>query len=79
MKVLFFAQSRLAAGCEESLLPAERPLTTAEFWDRLVAAHPPLAPLRKTARLARHATYLAPDDLLHPEDEVAIIPAVSGG
>ncbi len=79
MKVIFFAQSRQAAGCAGSQLPAEHPLTANEFWDRLIAAYPGLAPLRKTSRLARNETYLDSDALLHPGDEIAVIPAVSGG
>lgn len=79
MKVIFFAQSRAAAGCAEARLELERPIDAAEFWDRLVKAHAGLAPLRKTARLARRETYLAPDDRLQPDDEIAVIPAVSGG
>jgi molybdopterin converting factor subunit 1 len=79
MNVLFFAQSRLAAGCDSAVVKTEAPLTQPEFWARLVADFPGLAPQRKTARLARDEAYLQGDELLQPGDEIAIIPPVSGG
>ncbi len=79
MKVLFFAQSRLAAGCDEWVLKSDRVMTQAEFWARLGQAHPALIPQQKAARLARREIYLQDGELLHPDDEVAVIPPVSGG
>ncbi len=79
MKILFFAQSRLAAGRDEWHLETDRPLSTVELWARLRENFPALAPLEKTARLARHETYLGPGEMLQPQDEIAIIPPVSGG
>ncbi len=79
MKVLFFAQSRRAAGSGEWQLETSGPLTTDEFWSRLIAAFPDLEPMRKSARLARRETYLDCGAVLEPEDEIAVIPPVSGG
>lgn len=79
MKVRFFAQSRVAAGCHEYLLETAQPLTQTEFWALLLKTFPALAPHQKTARLARHETYLHGDELLQPGDEIAVIPPVSGG
>jgi molybdopterin converting factor small subunit len=79
MKVIFFAQSREAAGCAECHLEVERPVVVEELWDRLVQKFSGLAALRPTARLARGQVYLAPDAVLAPQEEVAVIPAVSGG
>jgi molybdopterin converting factor subunit 1 len=79
MKVLFFAQSRQAAGCGDYLLQADRALTQPEFWERLIRVLPGLASQQKTARLARRETYLSHDELLQPGDEIAVIPPVSGG
>jgi molybdopterin converting factor subunit 1 len=79
MKILFFSQSRVAAACDRAELPAELPLSHAEFWNALVQAYPQLAAYRKTARLARNETYLRDDELIQPDDEIAIIPPVSGG
>jgi molybdopterin converting factor subunit 1 len=79
MKVLFFAQARQAAGCDDYFLKTARPLTQAEFWTAMAEAFPALASQQRTARLARQETYLQKDELLHPGDEIAVIPPVSGG
>jgi molybdopterin converting factor subunit 1 len=79
MKILFFAQSRQASGCADYLLKTGGPISQDELWTLLLAAFPSLASQRKTARLARNETYLQGDELLHPDDEVAVIPPVSGG
>jgi molybdopterin converting factor small subunit len=79
VKVLLFAQGRLAAGCDECHLQPTGAISQAEFWTLLGQLHPALAPFRKTARLARHGTYLQADEILQPDDEIALIPPVSGG
>jgi len=79
MKILFFAQSRQAAGCDDCVLKTESVLTQPEFWALLVDAFPGLASQQKTARLARQEAYLQNGDLLRPGDEIAVIPPVSGG
>ncbi len=77
MKVIFFAQSRVAAGCGEFVLKAEQALSQDEFWQRLIAAFPMLE--RKGTRLARREEYLQPHEVIEPGDEIAVIPPVSGG
>jgi len=79
MKVLFFAQCRLIAGEENYVLKTDKALTQHEFWSLLIGDFPGLASQQTTARLARRETYLQSDELLHPDDEIAIIPPVSGG
>jgi molybdopterin converting factor small subunit len=79
MKVVFFAQSRQAAGCGEWQLEAAHALTIPEFWARLRVAFPALGPLEKTARLARREAYLLPGEQIEPRDEIAVLPPVSGG
>ena len=79
MKVLFFAQSRQITGRDDYRMSVGQPVTEAEFWTALIASFPGLAVCRKTARLARHESYLQAGDLIQPGDEIAIIPPVSGG
>ncbi len=79
MKVFFFAQARQAAGCGDYFLERQGPLTESEFCAALMAVFPNLAPHQKTARLARNESYLDHNALLQPEDEIAVIPPVSGG
>lgn len=80
IRVLFFATTRQAAGCGESVLSCDDAvLTVADFWTRLVTEKPGLEPLRSSVRLARNQEYLVGDELIHPGDEIALIPPVSGG
>jgi molybdopterin converting factor small subunit len=79
MKIIFYAQSRQAAGCAETNLKIENAISILEFWQRLLANFPALAPIQKSARLARDESYLEPADLLQPNDEISVIPPVSGG
>ena len=79
MKVLFFAQCRQATGCADYLLKTDEPVSSDKFWAHLLEAFPSLASQQKTARLARNETYLQADELLYPNDEIAVIPPVSGG
>ena len=79
MKVLFFAESRTLSGCDDFVLPTELPVTEPEFWALLLKAFPLLASLRKSARLARNHSYVTGGELLLPQDEIAVIPPVSGG
>jgi molybdopterin converting factor subunit 1 len=79
MKILFFAQSREAAGCSDYEMSIAKPLTQSELWRQLSETFPGLVPQRKVSRLARNGTYVQEGELLNPEDEVAVIPPVSGG
>jgi molybdopterin converting factor small subunit len=79
MKVVFFAQSRQAVGRGEWELAAAQAMTIPEFWAQLRENFPALAPLEKSARLARSETYLLPGESIGPDDEIAVIPPVSGG
>jgi len=80
IRVLFFATARQAAGWAESVLPCDDSgLSVADFWDRLQTENPGLTPLRSSVRLARNHEYLTGDEWIHPGDEIALIPPVSGG
>jgi molybdopterin converting factor subunit 1 len=79
MRVLYFAHSRRITGLSHEDIPASTPLSTSDFWDQLIQRHPDLAALRPFSRLARDHDFLAPDALLSPTDEIALIPPVSGG
>jgi molybdopterin synthase sulfur carrier subunit len=79
MKVLFFAHAREAAGSSEKIFALDAPITSSQFWAMMIAFSPPLAVHQKTARLARDGAYLLPDEMIHPGDEIAVIPPVSGG
>jgi len=79
MKILFFAQTRDAAGCSEVHWPEHWPQDTDELWERLGREFPALAPLRPVVRLARNGVFTRSKQALEAEDEIALIPPVSGG
>jgi molybdopterin converting factor subunit 1 len=78
MRVLFFAHLRGVTGCAEMTLDGDH-LDAEQLWDRLVAAQPGLARFRSSVRLARNAEYAGPETRFQADDEVALIPPVSGG
>jgi len=79
MKILFFAQVREAVGRSEGMLALDEPITQQQFWAMIISPSPALAVHQKTARLARNGSYMQPDEMIHPDDEIAVIPPVSGG
>lgn len=79
MRLLYFAHARRITGVSTEILDVASPLRSAELWDLLVSRHPGLAPLRSSSRLARADDFLPADAQLFPDDEIAVIPPVSGG
>ena len=79
MRVLYFAQARLATGRSEEQLSTSQSLK-AEGLERLLTdKYPSLQPLLPACRLAKNGRFLQPDETLDPQDEVAILPPMSGG
>ena len=78
MHILFFAHLRDTTGCREMELSCGT-VDADGLWRALVAVHPGLAPSRASVRLARNAQYVGPEARFTDEDEVALIPPVSGG
>jgi molybdopterin converting factor subunit 1 len=79
MRVLFFAQLKEVTGCEAVELPLPSPSDGDQLWGRLLEQFPGLASHRPNVRLARNWEYAAPDAVFADDDEVALIPPVSGG
>jgi molybdopterin converting factor subunit 1 len=78
MRVLFFAHLRDVAGCRELELAGDN-LGVEALWQKLVTRHPALDRYRSSVRLAKNSEYVGPEALFNEEDEVALIPPVSGG
>lgn len=53
--------------------------TVDDLWRALVAAHPELSGLRSSTRVALNREFALDTDVLSPDDEIALIPPVSGG
>lgn len=79
MTVLYFAHARRATGLDTETIGVDSPLDTDTFWELITSLHPALAPLRASSRLARDNEFLSRDALIQPNDEIAVIPPVSGG
>lgn len=79
MRVLYFAQARLATGRSEEQLSPSQSLKAKEFEKLLTDKYPSLQPLLPACRLAKNGRFLQPDETLDPPDEVAILPPMSGG
>ncbi len=50
-----------------------------DLWDVLCQRYPALEPYRAITRIARNHQFIAESEPLDPEDEIALIPPVSGG
>lgn len=79
MRILFFAQLKDAAGCDLAEIVPSSPLNAEQLWVELLKKFPKLAAYRSTVRLAKNCEYVAPDAVFAADDEVALIPPVSGG
>ena len=79
MRVLFFAQLKDMTGCDSVELAPAAPLDAEQLWAELLKQFPKLAAHRANVRVARNWEYAAPDARFTSNDEVALIPPVSGG
>ncbi len=79
MRLLFFAHLKDLTGQTECSWQVDHALTTLELWGRLEAAYPGMERYRKSTRLARNGEYSSANTHFANEDEVALIPPVSGG
>ncbi len=77
--VLLFGPAREAVGCSRTVIELSTPVTAARVVDALSTAHPNLAPLLGRSRLVVNQRYVDGAASVGPDDEVAIIPPVSGG
>jgi molybdopterin converting factor subunit 1 len=79
MKVLFFAQIRDFTGHAACEVPAEHPVNADELWRILEQLFPGMQKFRSSTRFARNSEFARNDEVFQPDDEVALLPPVSGG
>uniref|UniRef100_A0A8B9PMY4 Molybdopterin synthase sulfur carrier subunit n=1 Tax=Apteryx owenii TaxID=8824 RepID=A0A8B9PMY4_APTOW len=80
--VLYFARSAELAGLRSETVSVPRQITSLQLWEEIVKIHPRLAVIRDQVVFAVQQEYVLLGDqllVLHPGDEVAIIPPISGG
>ena len=78
MKILFFAHLKDVTGCGQVDLNCEH-LDANGLWSELLQAYPGLEKFRGCVRLAKNSEYVGTDATFESQDEVALIPPVSGG
>ncbi len=76
---MLFGAAADRAGTREIQLPIQDGATLKEIWPLLTDRHPDLAPLRDTLAFAVNGEYARMEAEVAPDDEVAVLPPVSGG
>lgn len=77
IKVLLFARLSEQAGWREQNLPISKHSTPEAIWQQLKLGLPGVMPAQ--VRIAINQQFAALDTPLHPGDELAFMPAISGG
>ena len=79
VEVLLFGAAADRAGTRKVQLEVAGATTLAEIWPLLAERHPELSAMRDTLAFAVNGEYARMDDAVGPDDEVAVLPPVSGG
>jgi molybdopterin converting factor subunit 1 len=79
IKVRFFASLRERLGRSEEIREVPPGATVAVVWDGLMREHPELAAMERSLAFAVAQEYVDKDRPLQDNDELAVIPPVSGG
>ena len=77
--VRLFARLAELAGTRHTTVDIGEGLTAADVYALLARGNPALAGFASSLTYARNQEYISPDTPLSPGDELALIPAVSGG
>ena len=77
--VRFFAIYRERAGCNNTTVQLSEGATVADLTDEVRRCFPGLAPPQVKIVVAVNADYAEYDAVLQPNDDVCLIPPVSGG
>ena len=78
-QILLFATLKDKLGKNRITLDIEEPVTVSDLLSHLFANYPQLQPYEKRILIAVNHKYASPSQILHPEDEIALFPPVSGG
>ena len=79
VRVRFFASVRERLRCGETSCTLPEGATVRDLLDHLCASYPALNDVRATLSTAVNREYVEADTRLCDDDEVALIPPVSGG
>jgi len=79
IRVLYFASLRQRLGFAEETFELDEPATVADLKRLVARTHPVLEEALPTTIASVNREFAFPDQPLHPQDEVALFPPVSGG
>lgn len=79
VRLRFFASIREKLHRSEATCSLPDGATVHDLLEQLSREYPPLADVRRALRVAVNQVYVDPDHTLSDNDEVALIPPVSGG
>ena len=79
MKINLFAALRDGAGTGEIHLPWEQGITCRDILKKLKERFHPMTSLIEHSFVAVNGSYAEPETAIMPEDEIAVLPPVSGG
>jgi len=79
VRLRFFASLRERVRCSEATLELNQGATVDDLWKALCLRYPQLAPLSSSVTFAVNREYVRREHTLAADDEIALIPPVSGG
>jgi molybdopterin synthase catalytic subunit len=79
IRLRFFASLRERVRCAEADWELPEGASVHQLWQSLSARYPQLQPLSSSITFAVNREYVKRDHVLSADDEVALIPPVSGG
>ncbi len=79
LNIKYFAGLREKIGRSEETIELPSEATVADLWDALTTRHPELSKMRSFVRVAVNRDFVDDSTRLAADDEVALIPPVSGG
>jgi molybdopterin converting factor subunit 1 len=79
VRIQLFAAARDIAGCSSVELELSKGASVADLRAQLAASYPALSPLLARSLVAIDSEYVSDATHVSPQQEIAIIPPVSGG
>jgi molybdopterin converting factor subunit 1 len=79
MKIMLFARARDIVGRDSVTIELPTGATVADLRSSLAMHYPPLAGLIAHSAIAVNSDYAADDRMLRGDEEIALLPPVSGG
>ena len=79
LSIRYFAHAKSHCGCDTETLHFQQHTDEASIKAVIAAAHPGMDSLLTSCRLAHNQRFIRGPVVLHVDDELALIPPVSGG